>query len=72
METITPEERRLKKAEYLRNYRKTHKIDRAYSDLKQRLKPEYHEREMARMKRSYEKKREFNQFRKAIPAFLTV
>ena len=57
MERLTDEERRLRKNEYNRKYKQTHFIDRKSSDLKQRQKPEYQEREVLRLKKIWKSKR---------------
>ena len=72
MERLTDEERRLRKKGYNRKYKQTHFIDRKLSDAKQRQKPEYQEREVLRLKKRYEKVKEYLIFKRAIPHFLTI
>ena len=60
------EEKKKHRKEYLRNY------NRKLSDLKQRQKPEYQQRELLRLKRRYEKIKEYQIFKRAIPYFLTI
>ena len=72
MERLTDEERKLRRLESSRKYKQTHFIDRKASDLRQRQKPEYQEREVLRLKKRYEKVKEHLIFKRAIPHFLTI
>jgi hypothetical protein len=71
MEKQTPEERRIKRNEYLRKYRATH----PEYDKKQRAKPEYYEREKTRLRLRYhivKRMKEYEIFKEAMPNFLTI
>jgi hypothetical protein len=74
MEAITDDERKgAKRAyfrEYMKNYRKYN--DRCLSDLVQRQKPEYRERERLRMVKRNERMRQFRMFKEAMPLFLFI
>ena len=72
MDRLTDEERRLRRIESSRKYKQTHFIDRKASDLRQRQKPEYKEREILRMRIKNKKVKEHLMFKRAIPHFLTI
>ena len=59
MERLTDEETRFRRLESSRKYKQTHFRDRKLSDLRQRQKPEYQEREVLRLKKRYEKVKEY-------------
>lgn len=63
------EKKRAYKRNYVKNYRKTH--DRTLWDLLTRQKPEYHQRELLRMKNRNDKVRDYLIFRKSMPHYLT-
>jgi hypothetical protein len=67
METITDDERKKRLADYMRKYR----ANNPDYVIKYRFKKDTHERELIRMKNRYARVREWNNFRKVMPLFLT-
>jgi hypothetical protein len=63
----TKDERKKRLAEYMRKYR----ANNPEYVVKCRYKADTHERELIRMKNRYTKVREWNNFRKVMPLFLT-
>jgi hypothetical protein len=76
-EILNDEEKRIKRREYMRQYmqhrRKTVVTEngKSYDNFKLRLNYEYRQRESIRLKKYFDKKREWKKFQKSMPHFLT-